>query len=477
MSSDYFDSSTHQVTAGTRVRASDFNSSIDAIDVGLQKLPSEVNIKRGLINYAVDSGIADAYVVTLTYVPTSYADGMEVIFKASAVNTGASTINVNALGVKSIKRQDGSELIAGDLPANKIISIRYNSTSGFFEIQGTLSIGGAGTMALQNATAVAISGGTIAGITAGAGVGAVATIDGAQTLTSKTLTSPVINTGVSGTAIVDEDNMASDSATKVPTQQSVKAYADSIGVAANSYTDLAKAALAFWEMKRAIFTYNGGAVAYTIKLGAGFYHVKDKVAKWVAELTTAAIGTPVAATPYYLYLDYSAITSWTNITNAALIWSATPPTYSHTLAGWYNGDDLCIFAVRTNAGPTNIVEFFHNEDLVMYADQITDANAVDQANDFSDIVTLTIPAFCRKALVTFQYAYSNATGTAYWRTYGQTGTVGHTIGTLIINIGGWVTSQCIVYTSSDLKINTKDSAVGGNNLTTFTDGWFFPEGM
>lgn len=49
----------------------------------------------------------------------------------------------------------------------------------------------------------------------------------AATMTNKTLTSPVLNTGVSGTAIVDEDNMVSDSATKVPTQQSVKAYVDS----------------------------------------------------------------------------------------------------------------------------------------------------------------------------------------------------------------------------------------------------------
>ena len=50
---------------------------------------------------------------------------------------------------------------------------------------------------------------------------------GTQTMTNKTLTSPVINTGISGTAIVDEDNMSSNSATKVPTQQSVKAYVDS----------------------------------------------------------------------------------------------------------------------------------------------------------------------------------------------------------------------------------------------------------
>lgn len=51
-------------------------------------------------------------------------------------------------------------------------------------------------------------------------------LDNAQTLTQKTLTSPVLNTGVSGTAVLDEDNMATDSATQLATQQSIKAYVD-----------------------------------------------------------------------------------------------------------------------------------------------------------------------------------------------------------------------------------------------------------
>ena len=42
-----------------------------------------------------------------------------------------------------------------------------------------------------------------------------------------TIPSPVLNTGVSGTAIKDEDNMSSDSATHLATQQSIKAYVDS----------------------------------------------------------------------------------------------------------------------------------------------------------------------------------------------------------------------------------------------------------
>ena len=52
--------------------------------------------------------------------------------------------------------------------------------------------------------------------------------DATQTLTSKTLDSPTINTAVSGTAILDEDDLASNSATKLATQQSIKSYVDTL---------------------------------------------------------------------------------------------------------------------------------------------------------------------------------------------------------------------------------------------------------
>ena len=59
--------------------------------------------------------------------------------------------------------------------------------------------------------------------------GTVSLTDATETLTNKTLTSPtvtsgVFNTAVSGTAVKDEDDMSSNSATAVATQQSIKAF-------------------------------------------------------------------------------------------------------------------------------------------------------------------------------------------------------------------------------------------------------------
>jgi hypothetical protein len=59
-----------------------------------------------------------------------------------------------------------------------------------------------------------------------------------QVLTNKTLTSPVLNTSLSGTAFLDEDNMASNSAVKVASQQSIKAYVDTYGLVNNTSPQL-----------------------------------------------------------------------------------------------------------------------------------------------------------------------------------------------------------------------------------------------
>ena len=54
----------------------------------------------------------------------------------------------------------------------------------------------------------------------------VVTLTGTQILTNKTLTSAVLNTGVSGTAVLDDNSFATASATTLATSESIKAYVD-----------------------------------------------------------------------------------------------------------------------------------------------------------------------------------------------------------------------------------------------------------
>ena len=117
---------------------------------------------------------------------------------ASAVSAAAAadTFDDVYLGAKSSdpsQDNDGDALGAGDL--------YYNTSSTTLQVYN----GSAWATAALSSTGFA-------------------TLTGSETFTNKTLTSPIFNTGVSGTAIKDEDNMASNSATHLSTQQSIKAY-------------------------------------------------------------------------------------------------------------------------------------------------------------------------------------------------------------------------------------------------------------
>jgi hypothetical protein len=59
---------------------------------------------------------------------TAYAVGQIFAFVAAATNTGATTININSLGAKSITRLGATALIAGDLIINSVAFIVYDGT-------------------------------------------------------------------------------------------------------------------------------------------------------------------------------------------------------------------------------------------------------------------------------------------------------------------------------------------------------------
>lgn len=127
---------------------------------------------------------------------TATTKANEAAASAVAAAASADTFDDVYLGAKSSNPStdnDGDALGAGDL--------YYNTSSTTLQVYN----GSAWATAALSSTGFA-------------------TLTGSETFTNKTLTSPIFNTGVSGTAIKDEDTMASNSATHLSTQQSIKAY-------------------------------------------------------------------------------------------------------------------------------------------------------------------------------------------------------------------------------------------------------------
>lgn len=75
----------------------------------------------------LDTGVANAYVLTFDANFTGYTDGTVIYWIPANTNTGASTINVNGLGIVSIVNQSGDPLIASQLIAGQVAQIMYLS--------------------------------------------------------------------------------------------------------------------------------------------------------------------------------------------------------------------------------------------------------------------------------------------------------------------------------------------------------------
>ena len=170
----------------------------------------------------------DLYIDGVAYVDAISLDGTAISATAAELNimdgVTATTSELNIL--------DGVTSTAAEL----------NILDGVTSTTAELNIldGVTATTAELNLT----DGGSTVGTTAVAGSDGILTNDGGtmrqtsvdtfdtylaqstKTLTNKTLTSAVLNGTISGTSIKDEDNMASDSATHLATQQSIKAYVD-----------------------------------------------------------------------------------------------------------------------------------------------------------------------------------------------------------------------------------------------------------
>lgn len=135
MSNEYF-TDTLGLEDFTRARAAPLNGLSAQIEAAFDLIPDRDVMELVIKPTVVATGTANAIVVTNAVPVTSYALGQRISFKAIAANTGATTVNVDGLGAKSIIRGDGTALIAGDIASGSIIDAIYDGTN--FRIQGTI---------------------------------------------------------------------------------------------------------------------------------------------------------------------------------------------------------------------------------------------------------------------------------------------------------------------------------------------------
>jgi hypothetical protein len=74
-------------------------------------------------------GTADVITIAANQTLSAYYDGLVIAFEAAGTNTGAVTVNVDALGAKSIVKPDGSAMAAGDIVSGSKVIIIYDGTN------------------------------------------------------------------------------------------------------------------------------------------------------------------------------------------------------------------------------------------------------------------------------------------------------------------------------------------------------------
>jgi len=275
---------------GSATALTDVDTNLNTVSANDDTLASAKAIKT-YVDAQVDTSDTLAEVLAVgnntsgTDIQTTTDD--KIIFRQAAVNINSSTagtLNLNAnsevqITTPYIDLTATSVAISGNLDVDGTIEFDNLSGTGAVAVtdiadEDNMSSNSATKLATQQSiksyvdTAVATvptgditsvvagtgmtGGGTTGAVTlnaiGGAGItvnanditidNSVATLTGSQVLSGKTLTSPVLNGTLSGSAFLDEDNFSSDSATAVASQQSIKAYitANASSVTPNSTT-------------------------------------------------------------------------------------------------------------------------------------------------------------------------------------------------------------------------------------------------
>ena len=279
----------------------------------------------------------------------------------------------------------------------------------------------------------------------------VATLVGSQILTNKTLTSPtitsgVLNTGVSGTAIKDEDNMASDSATHLATQQSIKAYVDTVAAAQDNTDEItegstnvfftnarARAAISLTDAGgdgSAAYNSTSGVITYTGPSAAeARAHISVTDAGGDGSLaynSSTGVITYTGPSASEVRAHLSAGTGITYSGGAISIGQAVATSSDVQFADLILSGDLTVNGTTTTVASTNTT---HTDALIEYGNGTTGT----PANDAGIVIERGDAA---NAFIGFDESADKFTVGTGTFTGASTGNLSITTGTLVANIEG-----------------------------------------
>lgn len=135
MTNDYF--SYTPLARGSLARSAQVNEIAQTALDGFTLLPGNQDLRSGMQVYGPESGVVNAYVVTLAKAPAAYRAGMVVRFIPGVTNTGPATVNVNGLGVATIRDASGGALAGGELASGSVVSLIHDGSR--FRLQAVIT--------------------------------------------------------------------------------------------------------------------------------------------------------------------------------------------------------------------------------------------------------------------------------------------------------------------------------------------------
>jgi len=120
-------------------------------------------VQDGSVCFATASG-TDTYTASLSPTLTAYANGQTFRIKFTNANTGAASLDINGVGAVDIKKHNDQALVAGDIEANSVHTLVYNSTGPKFDLHSPannfplpVEAGGTGATSLDALAKIASS--------------------------------------------------------------------------------------------------------------------------------------------------------------------------------------------------------------------------------------------------------------------------------------------------------------------------------